>query len=58
MLDRNFLLIYRDIKGVKCDWFESEDHLRAFVKRNKSEILEINNCLNCTNATEIEIEVK
>ena len=39
------------------EWFEDEEELNDFVKDNDN-IIEINNCLDCTNAREIEIEVK
>lgn len=57
-MDRNILLTYRNKEGhFTYEWFEDELELDDFVKGNDN-IVEINDCLDCTNAREIEIEVK
>lgn len=57
-MDRNILLTYRNKVGqFTYEWFEDEEELNDFVKDN-DDIVEINDCLDCSNCREIEIEVK
>ena len=57
-MDRNILLTYRNKSNqFTYEWFEDEEELNDFVKDNDN-IVEINDCLDCSNSREIEIEVK
>lgn len=57
-IDRNILLTYRNKSNqFTYEWFEDEEELNDFVKDNDN-IVEINDCLDCSNSREIEIEVK
>lgn len=57
-MDRNILLTYRNkANQFTYEWFVDEEELNDFVEGNDN-IVEINDCLDCSNCREIEIEVK
>lgn len=57
-MDRNILLTYTNKENrLTYGWFEDEEELKDFVN-STDDIVEINDCLDCSNCREIEIEVK
>jgi hypothetical protein len=56
-MDRNILLTYTNKENkLTYGWFEDEEELKDFVN-STDDIVEINDCLDCSNCREIEIEV-
>lgn len=54
-MDRNILLTYRNKEGqFTYEWFEDEKELNDFIYCNDN-IVEVNDCIDCSNCREIEI---